>query len=266
MNSSLKRNNVNFIGNGEQTMLLAHGFGCDQNSWKFITDAFTDQYRLVLFDYVGCGQSDLNEYDPIKYSSLNGYAQDILDICGDLDLRDIIFVGHSVSSMVGLLAANKRPDLFKNLIFIGPSPRYLNDEHYKGGFEKPDLEALFEFMDNNYLGWSSALAPVIMGNPDRPELGAFLTNSFCSTDPEIARQFAKVTFFSDNRDDLKAAVVESLTLQCSDDIIAPLEVGEYIYKNLPGNQLVVMKATGHCPHISEPEETILAIKSYLNNN
>jgi len=253
------------MGKGQKTMLLAHGFGCDQNSWKFITDAFIEDYKLVLFDYVGCGQSDLDKYDPLKYSSLNGYAEDILDICEELNLQDIIFVGHSVSSMIGLLAAKKRPDLFAKLIFIGPSARYLNDEHYKGGFEKVDLEALFEFMDNNYLGWSSALAPIIMGNPNRPELGEFLTNSFCSTDPDIAREFAKVTFFSDNREDLKEVDVESLTLQCSDDIIAPLEVGDYIHRNLKGNQLVVMNATGHCPHISEPEETISAIKAYLLN-
>lgn len=244
-------------------MLFAHGFGCDQNSWKFVIDKFTDNYKLVLFDYVGSGQSDLAEYDESKYSVLDGYAQDILDICHELNLKTVIFVGHSVSSMIGLLAAKKEPDLFEKLIFIGPSPKYLNEEGYTGGFEKADLEALFEFMDNNYLGWSSALAPAIMGNPGRPELGEFLNNSFCSTDPDIARAFARVTFFSDNRADLKDVTVESLTLQCSDDIIAPLAVGDYIKANLPGNTLVVMKATGHCPHISEPEETVAAIKAYL---
>jgi sigma-B regulation protein RsbQ len=263
MKSPLKRNNVNVSGKGQKVILFAHGFGCDQNSWKFITDAFVNEYRLVLFDYVGSGQSDLNEYDSSKYGKLDGYAQDILDICHELDIKDIIFVGHSVSSMIGLLAAKKEPGLFEKLIFIGPSPRYLNDVGYTGGFEKEDLEALFEFMDNNYLGWSSALAPAIIGNADRPELGEFLTNSFCSTDPEIAREFAKVTFFSDNRDDLKDVAIESLTLQCSDDIIAPLAVGQYINENLPGNTLVVMRATGHCPHISEPEETVTAIKAFL---
>lgn len=265
MKSSLIRNNVNIIGRGKKVIVFAHGFGCDQNSWKFITDAFTDEYKLVLFDYVGSGKSDLSQYDPVRYGTLNGYAQDILEVCAELDIEGAIFIGHSVSAMIGLLAAKINPALFEKLIFIGPSPRYLNDEGYKGGFERPDLEALFEFMDNNYLGWSSALAPAIMGNADRPELGEFLTSSFCSTDPDIAREFAKVTFFSDNRNDLKNVNVESLTLQCSDDIIAPLEVGDYIHANLKGNQLVVMKATGHCPHISEPEETITAIKAYLNN-
>jgi sigma-B regulation protein RsbQ len=264
MSSSIKRNNVNVIGNGQKVMLFAHGFGCDQNSWKFIIDAFTNDYKLILFDYVGSGKSDLSEYDTSKYGTLQGYAQDILDICHELNIKDAIFVGHSVSSMIGVLAAKKDPALFEKLIFIGPSPRYLNEEGYTGGFEKADLEALFEFMDNNYLGWSSALAPAIIGNADRPELGEFLTNSFCSTDPDIAREFARVTFFSDNRADLKDLAVESLTLQCSDDIIAPIAVGNYINANLPKNTLVIMKATGHCPHISEPEETVAAIKAYLS--
>jgi sigma-B regulation protein RsbQ len=264
MDNILKRNNVAVIGDGSQTMMFAHGFGCDQNSWKFIVDAFTDDYKLVLFDYVGAGRSDLSQYDARRYSTLGGYAQDVLDICRALDLSDVIFVGHSVSSMIGLLAARQEPSYFKKLIFIGPSACYLNEEGYTGGFERADLENLFEFMDTNYLGWSGSLAPAIMGNADRPELGEFLTNSFCSTDPKIARQFARVTFYSDNRQDLKHLTVPSLTLQCSDDIIAPLFVGDYIRDNTPGNTLVVMQATGHCPHISEPEETINVIKAYMN--
>lgn len=261
--SIFKRNNVNIIGNGDNVILFAHGFGCDQNSWKFIIDAFSDEYKLVLFDYVGAGQSDLTEYDPVKYSTLDGYAQDILEICESLQLKDIVFVGHSVSSMIGVLAAKKAPQYFKKLVFIGPSPRYLNDDGYQGGFERSDLESLFEFMDNNYLGWSSTLAPAIIGNADRPELGEFLTNSFCSTDPDIAKQFARVTFYSDNRADLKDLNIESLTLQCSDDIIAPLSVGYYMRDHTPINSLVIMDATGHCPHISEPAETISAIKSFI---
>jgi sigma-B regulation protein RsbQ len=245
-------------------MMFAHGFGCDQNSWKFIIDAFTPDCKLILFDYVGAGRSDLSQYESHKYSTLAGYARDILDICETLDLSDVIFVGHSVSSMIGLLAAREKPSYFKKLIFIGPSPCYLNDKGYTGGFERVDLEGLFEFMDNNYLGWSSTLAPAIMGNADRPELGEFLTNSFCSTDPDIARQFARVTFYSDNRKDLKYLTVPSLTLQCSDDIIAPLAVGDYIKEHTPDNTLVIMQASGHCPHISEPEETIKAIKAYIN--
>jgi len=261
--STIHRNNVKINGNGSQPMMFAHGFGCDQQSWQFITDAFADHYKIILFDYVGAGHSDLSAFDPEKYSSLEGYAQDVLDICEDLDLRNVIFVGHSVSSMIGILAANKNPEYFEKLILIGPSPRYLNDEEYFGGFDRKDLESLFEFMDSNYLGWSSTMAPAIMGNPERPELGQFLTTSFCTTDPDIARSFARATFFSDNREDLEKVSKPSLTLQCSNDIIASERVGEFVRQHTPGNTLYQMKATGHCPHISAPEETIKAIKEFL---
>ncbi|MGN6541169.1 MAG: alpha/beta fold hydrolase [Ginsengibacter sp.] len=261
--STIHRNNVKISGNGSQPMMFAHGFGCDQQSWQFITDAFADHYKIILFDYVGAGHSDLSAFDPEKYSSLEGYAQDVLDICEDLDLRNVIFVGHSVSSMIGILAADKNPEYFEKLILIGPSPRYLNDENYFGGFERKDLESLFEFMDSNYLGWSSTMAPAIMGNPERPELGQFLTTSFCTTDPDIARSFARATFFSDNREDLEKVSKPSLTLQCSNDIIASERVGEFVRQHTPGNTLYQMKATGHCPHISAPEETIKAIKEFL---
>jgi sigma-B regulation protein RsbQ len=262
--STVRRNNVKISGRGTQPIMFAHGFGCDQQSWQFITDAFEDDYKVILFDYVGAGHSDLSAFDPSKYSSLEGYAEDVLDICEELDLRNVIFVGHSVSSMIGILAANKNPEYFEKLILIGPSPRYLNDEGYVGGFERKDLENLFEFMDSNYLGWSSTMAPAIMGNPDRPELGQFLTTSFCTTDPDIARSFARTTFFSDNREDLEKVSKPSLTLQCSDDIIAPEQIGEFVRQHTPGNTLYHMKATGHCPHISAPGETIKAIKEYLN--
>lgn len=245
-------------------MLFAHGFGCDQNVWNYLVDEFSSDYKLILFDYVGAGKSDISAYNSDKYSTLEGYAEDILDICNELDVKNSIFVGHSVSSMIGLIAANKAPDHFDKLVFIGPSPRYVNDEGYTGGFERKDLEGLFEIMDSNYLGWSRSLAPAIMGNPDRPELGETLTNSFCATDPDIAKEFARVTFLSDNRSDLAKLKVSSLTLQCSEDIIAPLEVGYYVNENTPGNSLVVMQATGHCPHMSAPEETIRAIKEYLS--
>jgi sigma-B regulation protein RsbQ len=266
MQTVLKRHNVKIIGSGDKVMLLAHGFGCDQNSWKFIVDAFASEYKLVLFDYVGAGQSDVSAYDKEKYSSLDGYADDVIEIIEELNLEKVIFVGHSVSSMIGVLAAVKKPQYFHKLIFVGPSPRYLNDIEYQGGFEREDLEGLFESMESNYLGWSAAMAPAIMGNPDKPEFGEFLTNSFCSTDPDIAREFARVTFFSDNRADLKNLKVDSLTLQCREDIIAPLCVGDYVKQNTPGNTLYVMEATGHCPHISAPEETIRAIKAYIESN
>lgn len=245
-------------------MLFAHGFGCDQNMWRFITPAFENDYKIILFDYVGAGKSDKNAYNAERYSSLQGYAQDVLDICEELQLSDVIFVGHSVSCMIGLLAAIEEPQYFEKLIMVGPSPCYINAEGYTGGFERKDIEGLLETMEKNYIGWANFLAPNIMGNKDRPELGEELTESFCSTDPLIARQFAEATFFSDNRDDLRKITIPSLILQCSEDIIAPLEVGTYLNQNLPNSTMKVMKATGHCPHMSAPEETISLIKEYLS--
>jgi sigma-B regulation protein RsbQ len=258
-----QRNNVKIFGKGTQPMMFAHGFGCDQNMWRFITPAFEDDYRIVLFDYVGAGKSDISKYNPERYSSLQGYSQDVLEICEELQLNEIIFVGHSVSSMIGLLAAVDKPEYFSNIIMVGPSPCYINDEGYVGGFEKKDIEGLLETMEKNYIGWANFLAPAIMGNKERPHLGEELTQSFCSTDPVIANQFAKATFFSDNRKDLLKLKTPSLVLQCSEDIIAPMEVGNFLHQNLPFSTLKVMKATGHCPHISEPEETIELIKEYL---
>lgn len=246
-------------------MIFAHGFGCDQNVWQGLTDAFKNDYKLVLFDYVGAGLSDLSAYDVERYSTLNGYAKDIIEISDSLQIEGAIFVGHSVSSMIGVIAANERPELFCKLIFLGPSPRYLNDVNYIGGFNEADLEELFEVMDNNYLGWSKAMAPAIMANPDQPELGETLTNSFCATDPEIAKRFARVTFRSDNRSDLLNLTIPSLTLQCREDIIAPLSVGEYIREHTPLNQMVILEATGHCSHMSAPVETVSAIKAFIAN-
>ena len=260
----LARNNVKVLGRGTQPMLFAHGFGCDQNMWRYVVPAFEDRYRVVLFDYVGSGRSDLSAYDDARYSTLDGYAQDVLDVCHALDLRDVVLVSHSVSSMVAVLAANREPERFSRLVLIGPSPRYVNDlPGYVGGFERADIEGLLEMMERNYIGWASFLAPNIMKNADRPELGAELTESFCSTDPRIARRFAEATFFADNRADLARVSVPSLVLQCSDDMIAPLEVGEYVHRSTPGSTLRVMEATGHCPHMSHPEETIALIQEYL---
>ncbi|MEA2464627.1 MAG: sigma-B regulation protein RsbQ [Acidobacteriota bacterium] len=257
------RNNVQVLGSGSQPMLFAHGFGCDQNMWRFLTPAFEKDYKLVLFDYVGSGKSDLAAYDEERYSTLNGYAEDVLEICEALDLRDVIFVGHSVSSMVGVLAAIREPQRFSRLVFVSPSPRYINDVDYVGGFDRPDIEGLLDLMDKNFIGWASFLAPVIMANPDRPELGAELQESFCSTDPKIARRFAETTFFGDNRGDLPNVPVPSLILQCAEDAIAPVEVGNYMQRTTPESTLRLMKATGHCPHVSHPEETIAAMKEYL---
>lgn len=259
----LTRNHVRVTGRGTQPMVFVHGFGCDQNMWRFVAPAFEDDYTVVRFDYVGSGKSDLSAYDPARYATLDGYAQDVLDVIHALDLRDVILVGHSVSGMVGVLAANREPERFARLVLIGPSPRYVNDPPYVGGFERADIDGLLEMMEHNYIGWASFLAPAIMKNPDRPELGEELTDSFCSTDPVISRRFAEATFLSDNRDDLPRVTVPALVLQCSDDMVAPLEVGEYVHRQTPGSTLRVMKATGHCPHMSHPEETIELIREYL---
>ena len=232
-----RRNNVHVSGRPDgQPMLFAHGFGCDQNMWRFVAPAFADRYRIVLFDHVGAGGSDLSAYDPQRYSSLHGYAEDVLDICREMELTDVVFVGHSVSAMIGVLAAVREPAVFAKLVLVGPSPRYVDDTGYVGGFSQADIDELLESLDSNYLGWSSAIAPVIMGNPDRPELGAELTNSFCRTDPAIARRFAHVTFQSDNREDLAKVTVPALVLQCSEDVIAPQSVGEYVHAQLPDSR------------------------------
>ena len=262
--SALRRNNVMLHGREDgQPMLFAHGFGCDQNMWRFVTPAFEDTHRVVLFDHVGAGGSDLSAYDPQRYGSLQGYADDVLDIIDELDLRDVVFVGHSVSAMIGVLAARVAPERFDALVLVGPSPRYIDDDGYVGGFSAEDIDELLESLDSNYLGWSSAMAPVIMGNPDRPELGAELTSSFCRTDPDIAKRFARVTFLSDNRADLAGVGTRALVLQCTEDAIAPRSVGEFVQANLDDAQLVVLSATGHCPNLSAPDETIAAIKAFL---
>ena len=261
----LARNNVIVGGRVDgQPMVFAHGFGCDQNMWRFVTPAFEDQYRIVLFDHVGSGNSDSTAYNPSRYGTLAGYAADVVEILRELDLHDVIFVGHSVSSMIGALAAIEEPDRFASLVMVGPSPRYINDDDYVGGFSRDDIEGLLDSLDSNFLGWSKTMAPVIMGNADRPQLGAELTASFCRADPEIARHFARVTFLSDNRVDLERIPVPTLILQCSEDVIAPNVVGEYVRDRVAGSELVVLEATGHCPNLSAPDETVAAIQRFLD--
>lgn len=260
----LRRNNVKVSGRGERAMVFAHGFGCDQNMWRFVAPAFEDDFSVVLFDYVGSGKSDVRAYDPEKYSTLNGYARDVLDVCRALRLKDAVFVGHSVSSVVGMLASVKEPGLFSRLVLVGPSPRYVNDPpDYRGGFERADIEGLLDLMERNYIGWANFLAPVVAKNPERPEFARELEESFCSTDPRVARRFAEATFLADNRADLAGVRVPSLIMQCSEDAIAPAEVGEYLSRHLRGSTLRVLEATGHCPHMSHPEETVRVIKEYL---
>jgi sigma-B regulation protein RsbQ len=261
--SALERNNVKVSGRPDGVpMIFAHGYGCDQNMWRYVAPAFEADHRVVLFDHVGAGGSDLSAYDPERYGSLDGYAEDVVEICDALDLEGAVFVGHSVSSMIGVLAARLAPERIGKLVLVGPSPRYIDDEGYSGGFSRGDIDELLMSLDSNFLGWSSAMAPVIMGNPDRPELGEELTNSFCATDPEIAARFARVTFLSDNRADLGDVHVPTLVLQCSEDVIAPDAVGRYVHEAIPSSTFVRLSATGHCPNLSAPQETIEAIRAF----
>lgn len=261
--SVIARNHVVTSGAGLKPMIFAHGFGCDQNMWRFVAPAFESDFLTILYDHVGAGKSDLSAYDPNKYSNLDGYADDLVEIGHALGVRGGVFVGHSVSAMIGVLASIKAPGMFESLVLVGPSPRYINTEDYVGGFTAPQIEELLISLADNHMGWSAAMAPAIMGNPDRPELGDELTNSFCRTDPDIARQFARATFTSDNRADLRLVTARTLILQCSEDIIASEAVGEYVHANVPGSTLQILNATGHCPNLSAPEEVIAAIRAFV---
>ncbi len=257
------RNHVVTAGAGVTPMIFAHGFGCDQNMWRFVAPAFEADYLTVLFDHVGAGRSDLTAYDADKYASLDGYAGDLVEIGRALGVRGGVFVGHSVSAMIGVLASLKAPEMFESLVLVGPSPRYIDAEGYHGGFTAPQIEELLASLADNHMGWSAAMAPAIMGNADRPELGEELTNSFCRTDPAIARQFARTTFTSDNRADLSQVTARALILQCSDDIIAPEAVGAYVRDHIPGSEMKILEATGHCPNLSAPAEVIAAIRDFI---
>ena len=258
-----ERNNVRIGGAGQDTMFFAHGFGCDQNMWRQLAPAYAGRYRTVLFDLTGSGQSDLTAYDPAKYGSLQGYADDVLEIVEAFGHGKALFVGHSVSAMIGMLADLKAPGGFAAQLMIGPSPCYINDGDYVGGFSRQDIDSLLETLESNYLGWSSNMAPAIMGAPDQPELSVELTNSFCRTDPEIAKQFARVTFLSDNRADVPRLRTPTLILQCNNDIIAPLTVGEFLHRNLPHSTLSIIDNIGHCPHLSTPGACSGAIDAFL---
>ena len=261
------RHNITVAGPPDaQPMLFAHGFGCDQNMWRYVAPSFSDEYRTVLFDHAGAGGADPAAYRPDRHSSLDGYADDVVAICRELELRDVVFVGHSVSAMIGVLAAATAPDLFSQLVLIGPSPCYISDGDYEGGFSAEDIAELLASLDSNYLGWSSAIAPVIMGRPDRPELGEELTESFCRTDPDIARRFARVTFLSDNRADLARVDTPTLVVQCRNDVIAPVHVGEYVRDHMPNATMALLDATGHCPNLSAPEQTADAIAAWLHSS
>jgi len=261
---ALRRNNVKVTGSGEQVIMFAHGYGCDQNMWRQVVPSFSDNYTIILFDYVGSGSSDSSAFDQSRYSKLRGYAQDVLEILAALKLdHPVHFVGHSVSSMIGALASIDEPSRFETLTMIGPSPHYINEGDYFGGFERRDIDGLLDSLESNHVAWSAAMAPVIMGNTERPELAEELEASFCRMDPFLAQHFARVTFLSDNRNDLPLVDTRTLILQCQTDAIAGLRVGEYVHKSLKNSKLVVMDAKGHCPHMSEPTQVVREIRRFL---
>ena len=261
---TMQRNNIKLLGNGKKALVFGHGFGCDQDVWSEMVPAFEEEYRVVLFDYVGSGKSDKSQYSRERYSSLHGYKQDLLDVCDELQLENILFVGHSVSGMIGMLASIERPGLFEKLVMIGPSPYYMNDEEYHGGFDRSDIVELLDMMEINYKEWAKYLAPVAMQNEDRPELAQDFEQILCANDPVIARQFAEVTFMSDFRNELSSVDVPTLILQTQLDAIAPPEVGRYMQSRIKGSKLVMMDAMGHNPHLSDAEETVRCIESFLN--
>ena len=258
------RNNVSVTGQGPVTMVMAHGFGCDKSMWRFLAPAFERQYQVITFDLVGSGMSDLTAYQPEKYASLHGYADDVLEILTEFATGPVIFVGHSVSATIGMLATIKAPERFAANIMVGPSPCYINDGDYVGGFSREDIDDLLDTLDGNYLGWSSNMAPAIMGAPAQPQLGVELTNSFCRTDPDIAKHFARATFLSDHRADVALSSTPTLILQCSDDLIAPRQVGDFMHRTLPDSVLTIIDNVGHCPHMSEPMASTAAINAFLS--
>ncbi|WP_454778039.1 alpha/beta fold hydrolase [Georgenia muralis] len=262
--SVLERNNVRLSGpEGAPPLVLAHGFGCDQGMWRHVAPAFERSHRVVLFDHVGAGGSDVAAFRPDRYSSLDGYAEDVLEILDALDLAPVTFVGHSVSAMIGAIAAARRPERFARLVLVCPNPRYTDDGEYRGGFTSAEIDELLETMDENYLGWSASIAPTIMGVPDRPELGEELTSSFCRTDPAVARHFARTTFRSDNRADLARVTTPALVVQSREDVIAPPSVGAFVHRHLAGSELVTLDAVGHCPNLSAPDQLVAAMRRYL---
>ncbi|WPO98243.1 alpha/beta hydrolase [Pseudomonas sp. HR96] len=257
------RNNVTVLGNGPATLIFSHGFGCDQSMWRYLYPHFTDTFRVVLYDHVGAGQSDLSAYDPEKYNSLAGYAQDLGEIIEQYGEGPVILVGHSVSAMIGALADRLLAGRIAGHVMVGPSPCYIDSQDYVGGFKLADIHSLLDTLDSNYLGWSSSMAPVIMGAPGQPALGKELTNSFCRTEPSIAKQFARVTFLSDNRQDIHGLATPTLILQSTDDLIAPVAVGEYLHAVLPASTYCLIPNVGHCPHMSTPSACSEAMDRFL---
>lgn len=259
----LKRNNVRILGGGPRTLVLVNGFGCDQSIWNAVAPGLTKHFRVVLFDQMGAGNSDFAAYDSKKYASLDGYTQDLLAICRLLGPGEITLIGHSVGAMICMLAAIEAPWLFRQLLLLCPSPCYTNHPGYHGGFEQADIDSMLAFMETDFVGWADSFAHFIMGTPDRPSLVMEMSHRFCQNDPMIAKQFARVTFTADNRQDLPQVSTPCLLVQCAEDLVAPLEVGTYLLAAIPQATLVTLPISGHCPHVSAPLETLTVLQSFM---
>jgi sigma-B regulation protein RsbQ len=260
----MHNNAITLRGNGAKPMLFVHGFGTDQAMWRYIAPAFEDSHKVVLYDHIGSGRSDLRLYDKRKYAHYEGYADDLIEICDALDLRGIDLAAHSAGCMMAVLAARRCSELFDRLMLLGASPCYVNHEDYTGGFSREDINDLLAFLEINPAGWSANLTPMVMANAERPELAAELEAFFVRNDPKIMHHFACAVFLSDHRADLEGLKVPTLIMQCRDDIVAPLEVGDYMHAKLPNSTLKVLDTHGHYPQLSHPGPVTDAIRDYLN--
>lgn len=263
--NALSRHNVQQTGHGSP-LLFAHGYGCDQSAWRFVAPFFQATHRVVLMDSAGCGLAWPEAYDRARHATLHGHAQDIVDVCEAAGLQGTVLVAHSVNAISAVLAARQRPDLFSALVLLAPSPCYLNDGDYQGGFERHDIDDLLRVLDANHFQWARMMAPVVMGEDNGPELSEELATHFCRMDSSVARHFAEVTFLSDHRDDLdglNGLGIPTLVMQCSRDALAPASVGDYLRTRWPQVEIARLKATGHCPHMSAPSETVAVLQAFL---
>ncbi len=260
---SLRKNNVSISGSGSKTLVFVHGYGCDQSMWRFVAPQFELSHRVVLYDLTGMGQSDLSEYDFKAYRTLQRHADDLTAILEDLEVSDGVLIGHSVGATIACLAALKCPERISALALVAPSPSFMNDAAYTGGFDREALEGLVNLMDENFLGWTSRVTPTIAGEDRAGETAAELTQSFCRTDPAIAKHFGRITFLADHRADMKRVEAPAAIIQCTDDALAPVDVGVWLSENMKRGTLKFIEATGHCPHMTEPAKTTEAIREFL---
>ncbi len=262
--SAVERHHARVAGTGAKTLVFSHGFGCDKTIWRFVAPAFEDRYRTLVFDHAGNGES-VDAWDPARHASLAGYAQDLLEVLDDAGLEEVVCVGHSIGSIIMMLAAIAQPHRFSKLFFLCPSPRFLNDPpDYRGGFERGDLEGLFQLMESNHFGWAQFLAPLAIGEQNPVALTREFEQSLRALEPRIAQHFARLVFHVDVRDRLQDVRSPSVIVQCQADSIVPVEVGRWMHRHLNGSELLELEASGHCPHVSHANDVIAIIRGRLD--